>query len=94
MLHFEENWFRDEEREGFLVKEEVKRGWAAQLVIVKEIEEVCRKYGLTYYTAWGTTLGAVRHTGKNDYLLTAEESVALAGITEEFMRLRKERQGN
>ena len=63
MLHFEEDWFRDEEREGFLVTEEVKRGWAAQLVIVKEIEEVCKKYGLQYFTAWGTTLGAVRHHG-------------------------------
>ena len=63
MLHFEEDWFCDEEREGFLVAEEVKRGWAAQLVIVKEIEEVCKKYGLQYFTAWGTTLGAVRHKG-------------------------------
>ena len=63
MLEFEESWFRDEEREEFLVTEEVKRGWAAQLVIVKEIEEVCKKYGLTYFTAWGTTLGAVRHKG-------------------------------
>ncbi len=33
----------------------------------------------------------INGTGKNDYLLTAEESVALAGITEEFMKIRKER---
>ena len=35
----------------------------------------------------------INGTGKNDYLLTAEESVALAGITEEFMRIRAAQQG-
>ena len=33
----------------------------------------------------------INGTGKNDYLLTAEESIALAGITEEFMKIRNER---
>lgn len=63
MLEFDASYFRDEEREGFLVTEEVKRLWAAQLVMLKEIEKICDRNGLTYYAAWGTMLGAARHKG-------------------------------
>ena len=63
MLTFEDCYFQDEEREGFLVTEEIKRLWAAQLVILDDIDTVCRRHGISWYTAWGTTLGAVRHKG-------------------------------
>ena len=33
------------------------------LVLLHEIDAICRKYGITYYTAGGTTIGAVRHNG-------------------------------
>jgi lipopolysaccharide cholinephosphotransferase len=34
-----------------------------QLGILDEVDRACRSLGLTYYLAWGTLLGAVRHGG-------------------------------
>ena len=33
------------------------------LEVLDYIDEVCRKNGLTYYLAYGTLLGAIRHKG-------------------------------
>lgn len=63
MLEFPENYFRGEELEGFYVEEMMKRAWAAQIKVLKEIERICKKYGLTYFADSGTLLGAVRHKG-------------------------------
>jgi lipopolysaccharide cholinephosphotransferase len=34
-----------------------------QLAILREVDQLCRSHGLTYYLAFGTLLGAVRHGG-------------------------------
>ena len=62
-LHFSEEYFRTETRDGFTINELMKRAWAAQLVVLKKIIDICEKYNLTYYAYWGTLLGAVRHQG-------------------------------
>lgn len=36
---------------------------AVQLDILKEFDRVCKKYQLTYFLAYGTLLGAIRHNG-------------------------------
>lgn len=33
------------------------------LVLVKEIDEICRKYGIEYYLAGGSVIGVLRHKG-------------------------------
>ncbi|MCB6367824.1 LicD family protein, partial [Intestinibacillus massiliensis] len=33
------------------------------LGLLHEIDEICRKYEITYYAAGGTTIGAARHHG-------------------------------
>lgn len=33
------------------------------LSILKDIKKICEREGITYYLAWGTLLGAVRHNG-------------------------------
>ena len=63
MLKFSKDFFKDEEREGFLVKSDMKRAWAMQMEILKNIEEVCDRHGINYFSFWGTMLGAVRHKG-------------------------------
>lgn len=63
MLQFPEDYFKKEERCGFMVSEIMKRAWASQLEVLQRIIDICTKYGLTYYVYWGTLLGAVRHKG-------------------------------
>ena len=63
MLHFEESFFEGEEREGFFVESKMKHAWAAELELLKIIEELCKKHNLRYFSAFGTLLGAVRHKG-------------------------------
>lgn len=62
-MYFEDSFFEDEIRSGFLVPTMVKRGWAATLEVLEDIDRVCKKYGLSYYAHLGTLIGAVRHNG-------------------------------
>ena len=62
-LNFPNGWFDAEERDGFLISEEMKRAWAAQLETLKVISDICDQYGFHYFAYWGTLLGAVRHQG-------------------------------
>lgn len=63
MLSFEENFFQVEIREGFQVDAAMKTVWAAELEVLSEIAKVCERHGLTWYMAFGSLLGAVRHKG-------------------------------
>lgn len=62
-LDFEEKFFEEEEREGFLIPAMMKRVWAAEMKVLSDILRVARWHGLTCYAAFGTLLGAVRHQG-------------------------------
>ncbi len=61
LIHFDENWFKDEEIDGFMVKAMMKRCWAAQLEVLKRVDDLCEELGVRYFANWGTLLGAVRH---------------------------------
>lgn len=63
MLNFSKEYFKAETREGFLIDTTMKTVWAAELEVLNEIARVCEKYGLTWYMAFGSLLGAVRHQG-------------------------------
>ncbi len=62
-MMFSEVYFQGEERNGFYVRPLMKRVWAAQLEILKEIDRICKKHKLKYFAYGGTLLGAVRHQG-------------------------------
>lgn len=62
-LHFSNEFFQDEVREGFLVERKMKCAWAAQMEVLREIDRICGKYGIRYFADSGTLLGAVRHKG-------------------------------
>ena len=62
-LEFSKEFYKDEEREGFLVKSMVKRSWALQMEILSYIDEICERHDIQYFAFWGTMLGAVRHKG-------------------------------
>lgn len=62
-MQFPDSWFEDEVREGFFIAGMMKRAWAAQLEVLSDVAEICRKYQITYFADFGTLLGAVRHRG-------------------------------
>ncbi len=62
-ISFATEYFRDELRDGFFVSETMKRYWAAQLVVLSEIEKICVKHGINWYADSGTLIGTVRHKG-------------------------------
>ncbi len=63
MLNFSENYYKSEERCGFLIDTTMKTVWAAELEVLCEIALVCEKYDISWYMAYGSLLGAVRHEG-------------------------------
>lgn len=60
---FEEEYFKEENIEGFHVRSMMKRYWAAHMEMLDELGRVCDELGITYYADYGTLLGAVRHNG-------------------------------
>ncbi|MDD6193871.1 MAG: LicD family protein [Lachnospiraceae bacterium] len=87
MLHFEEDFFQEEERNGFVISGMMKRAWAAQLEVLEEIRRVCKELDISFFADWGTMLGAVRHQGyipwdddldigmlRNDYMTFLEHA--------------------
>ncbi len=62
-LNFTNEYFYSEVRDGFYVSEMMKRFWAAQLEVLKVIDDICQKHGLRWFANYGTMLGAVRHEG-------------------------------
>lgn len=63
MLDFPSEFFRAQEIEGFLVDATMKTVWAAELEVLREIAEICERHEITWYAAYGTLLGAIRHEG-------------------------------
>ena len=41
----------------------MKKLWALQIDLVKQIEAVCKRHNLTYFVIGGALIGAVRHKG-------------------------------
>jgi lipopolysaccharide cholinephosphotransferase len=59
----DENFYTEEERDGYKVSAEMKQIWATELNLLKELLRVCEKNGLKIWVEGGTMIGAVRHHG-------------------------------
>ena len=85
-----ENFFKEEERCGFLVTEKRKKVWAVLLDMLVKFDNVCKRNGLTYYLIDGSLLGAVRHKGfipwddDIDVTMPREDYEKLQTLGEEF----------
>ena len=79
------DFFREEERCGYLITEKMKRVWAVQLAMVDEVERICRKYGLRYFADSGTLIGAVRDRG----YIPWDDDIDLAMLREDYDRFVK-----
>lgn len=62
-MYFDETYFKGEERDGFYIKPLMKRAWAAQLEILLQIDQICKRNNIQYFASSGTLLGAIRHGG-------------------------------
>ena len=60
-MEFTREFFYDEVRAGFYIPGLMKRAWGAELIILSEIDRICKKYDISYCLFCGTLLGAVRH---------------------------------
>lgn len=63
MLQFDQQFLKEEVREGFCVNKMMKKAWAVEMEVLSQVSAVCDKYRIPYYAAYGTLLGAVRHKG-------------------------------
>lgn len=63
MIVADEEFLREEVRCDHLVTKEVKELWAVELDLLDQFKHICDKYGLRYFAAGGTLLGAARHQG-------------------------------
>lgn len=62
-MNFNIDFFEDEVRNGFPIVTMVKRGWAAAINVLEEVDRICKKYDIKYSAEWGTLLGTIRHQG-------------------------------
>ena len=63
MLEFQEGFFEQEIRDNFYVDVTMKTVWAAEMEVLQKVAEICDRYGIIWYAAYGTLLGAIRHEG-------------------------------
>lgn len=82
MIQFEESFFEEEVRDGFCIKRMMKRAWAAQMEVLMQIDEVCRRNGIRYFANWGTLLGAVRHGG----FVPWDDDIDILMLREDYQR--------
>lgn len=62
-MNLDKGYFDDEVIDGFYVPTMMKRCWGAHLVILEDVERICKKHNITYFADWGTLLGCVRNGG-------------------------------
>lgn len=81
-MYFENEYFDEEERDGFVIAPMMKRAWAAQLEVFDVIREVCIKNDINYYACGGTLLGAIRHKG----FIPWDDDMDICMIRNDYMR--------
>jgi lipopolysaccharide cholinephosphotransferase len=59
----DKNFLSEETRCSFFVSTKRKKIWKNQIDMLNVLSSVCKKFGLNYFAANGTLLGAVRHGG-------------------------------
>lgn len=85
-----ENFWDEEVRCDYLISAEMKKIWAIEMDLYREISRVLDKHNLRYFAGGGTVLGAIRHNGfipwddDLDICMPREDYEKLQELTEEF----------
>lgn len=62
-MEFPQEYFEAEVRDNFYISAIMKKVWAAQLTILKDVADFCGQYHIKWFADFGTLIGAVRHKG-------------------------------
>lgn len=84
-MRMDPSFLEEETRHGFFIAPMVKRCWAAQMEILAGIDAICRKYGIRWFSHYGTMLGAVRHGGYVPW----DDDMDICMLREDFERFQK-----
>lgn len=85
MIQFDEHFFDEEEREGFVVSSMMKKAWAAQMEVLMQIDQICHRHDIQYFADWGTLLGAIRHKG----FIPWDDDIDIAMKREDYLQFLK-----
>lgn len=78
-------FYQDEVRYGFYVPTAIKQAWGAELQILAEIDRICKKYNIRYFSEWGTLIGAVRHGG----FVPWDDDLDIGMLREDYERFKE-----
>lgn len=84
-MKFKREFFYDEVRNGFYIPAIMKKAWGAEMLILSEIDRICRKHGIAYYLGYGTLLGAVRDAS----FIPWDDDVDIMMFREDFEAFRR-----
>ena len=62
-LQIPDSFYKEETLCGYHVTCKDKKIWAVELDLLNEFKTVCEKYHLTWYIAYGSLIGTIRHKG-------------------------------
>lgn len=79
------SFYEKEVRNGYTVSTDMKKVWAVEIDLWQEFDRVCKKYGIKYYAAFGTLLGAVRHNG----FIPWDDDLDVCMLRDDYEKLKK-----
>lgn len=56
-----------------------------QLMVLKEVDRICKKHNIQYYLSWGSALGAIRHKG----FIPWDDDIDVSMPWKDYVRFKK-----